>query len=60
MSMDFVKNVVLYDFFGFLGLLVSFGDWYQAAGDAFAVGFQLFFVAETEFNWRASEIEGFA
>ena len=46
MSIDFVKNMVLYAFFGVFGLLVGFGDWRQAAGDAFAVGFQLLFVAE--------------
>ena len=31
---------------GFFSLLVGFGDWCQAAGDAFAVGFELLFVAE--------------
>ena len=46
MSMDFVKNVVLYAFFGVFSLFVGFGDGCQAAGDAFAVGFQLLFVAE--------------
>ena len=46
MSMDFVKNVVLYVFFGVFGLFVGFSDRRQAAGDAFAVGFQLLFVAE--------------
>ena len=38
MSMDFVKNVILYAFFGVFGLLVGFGDWRQTARDAFAVG----------------------
>ena len=46
MSIDFVKIVVLYAFFGVFGLFVGFGDGCQAAGDAFAVGFELFFVAE--------------
>ena len=60
MSMDFVKNVVLYAFFGVFGLLVGFGDWRQTACNAFAVGFQLLFVTERHFNWRSRKIEGFA
>ena len=37
MSIDFVKIVVLYTFFGVFGLLVGFGDWRQTARDAFAI-----------------------
>ncbi len=39
MSIDFVKIVVLYAFFSVFGLLVGFGDWRQAAGNAFTIGF---------------------
>lgn len=48
MSRDAAKVVVhhLYAFFGVLGLFVGLGDGCQAAGDAFAVGFELLFVAE--------------
>ena len=37
--MDFVKNVILYAFFGVFGLLVGFGDWRQTARNAFTIGF---------------------
>ena len=39
MSMDFVKNVVLYAFSGVLGLLVGFGNWRQTTRNAFTIGF---------------------
>ena len=38
MSIDFIKIVVLYAFFGVFGLFVGFRDWRQTARDAFAIG----------------------
>ena len=52
--------MVSYTIFSVFSLFIGFGDGRQAAGDAFAVGFQLFFVAETEFNWCSRKIESFA
>ena len=38
MSREFVKNVVLYAFFGVLGLFVGFGDWRQTARNTLTIG----------------------
>ena len=41
-------------------LLVLFGDGRLASGDTLFVGFDLFFIAETELDRCAREIVGFA
>ena len=47
-------------FFGFFALFIGFSDWFFAFGDALAVGFDLFFVAEAELYRCASKVKGFA
>ena len=36
--MDFVKNVILYAFFGVFGLLVGLCDWRQTARNTLTIG----------------------
>ena len=47
-------------FFSLFRLLVSLGDGFESALDAFFVGFDLLFVTEREFDRRARKIAGFA